>query len=467
MTELTHPSVSLNGTARIEIKQKRPRGRRFYWIAAAAVVVIVALVVAFLVPRKAGARAITAPVTRKTLTGIVTATGTVNPQDTIDIGTQVSGTIQSIYTDYNAHVYEGEVLARLDPTPFQASVDQAESSLAQARANYQGAIAAQASAQTSIAKDDAALGVAQLTVNRDKALLVHGYIAQSQGDTDQSNLVAARSALSSAQDQANQAASQALGDQDAVSAAQAQLQQAQLNLDHSIITSPVDGTVIARNVSVGQTVAASFQTPTLFTIAKDLGKMEVDLAVGEPDIGSVRAGQPVSFTVLAYPNYTFHGSVAQVRENPTTVQNVVTYDTVVYVKNPRGMLRPGMTASASIQTAEAANALVVPLAALSVGSYTHGGAGASSSSPWGDTGTAATQTIVAGTTGRVMVIDGGKLRPVPVEIALLSGGEAAVRPIGNARLQPGSQVVVALASHVAQTAGGGSNTTTRAMRMFH
>ena len=123
--------------------------------------------------------------------------------------------------------------------------------------------------------------------------------------------------------------------------------------------------MIARNVSIGQTVAASFQTPTLYTIAKDLTKMEIDLAVGEPDIGSVRVGQSVDFTVLAYPSYTFHGNVAQVRENPTTIQNVVTYDTVVYENNTDGRLRPGMTASASIKVAHADNALVVPLAALS------------------------------------------------------------------------------------------------------
>src|SRR5581483_3830826 len=150
----------------------------------------------------------------------------------------------------------------------------------------------------------------------------------------------------------------------AVQSAQAQVQQDQLNIQHATITSPVDGTVIDREISIGQTVAAGFQAPTLFTIAQNLHKMEVDIAVGEPDIGSIHVGQKVTFTVLAYPTDTFTGVVTQVRDNPTTVSNVVTYTVITQVNNDSGKLLPGMTATASIQVASAPNALVVPLAAL-------------------------------------------------------------------------------------------------------
>jgi HlyD family secretion protein len=456
MKELTRPGVPLNGIAKIEVRQKKSP-KRVYWIVA-AVVLIVAIVAALVLRPKAASRIVTAPVAQQTLVSSVTATGTVNPQDTISVGTQVSGTIQTIYADFNDRVYQGEVLARLDPTPFQAALDQNQATLAQAQAQYEAAVAGAASTQTGVAKAQAALALAKQTLSRDQALLHNGYIAQSQYDTDNANLVANQSALNSAVAQTTQAQGTVAAAQAAVQAAQAQVQQAQINLAHSVITSPVNGTVIARNVSVGQTVAASFQTPTLYTIAKDLGKMEVDLAVGEPDIGAVRANEPVNFTVLAYPNYTFRGKVAQVRENPTTVQNVVTYDTVVYVNNPRGMLMPGMTADASIQTATANNALVVPLEALAAGSYAaaqHARGSASSagagSSPWGNAGTAQTQTIIGGTLGRVLVVNGRKLQAIPVRVTLVSGDQAAVVPQNGTSLTPGEQVVVSFGTSRAAT----------------
>jgi HlyD family secretion protein len=211
--------------------------------------------------------------------------------------------------------------------------------------------------------------------------------------------------------------------------------------------------VIARNVSEGQTVAASFTTPTLYTIAKDLKKMEIDLAVGEPDIGSVRPGQRAEFSVLAYPNRTYQGTVAQVRENPTTIANVVTYDTVVYEENSDNSLRPGMTANAQIDVAQANDALVVPLAALSFrepgAAQPHARAsGAPHATPapttWGNTGTIETAALTAGSPARVVLDDGGALRPVPVRIVLVSGGEAAIEPLGRT-LAAGSQIVVSAA----------------------
>lgn len=509
--ELTREPPSTNGTS--PPARSRARAKHLYWIAA-ALVLVAALGIAYVLRPKAGPAIATVPLVRKTLIADVTATGTVNPQDTINVGTQVSGTIQLINADYNDHVHKGQILARLDPTLFQASLDQARGSLAQAQAQWQAAIAntqsassttaaayanAQAaagsvrvaqgsvtSADTNVEKARAALTLAEQTLARDRQLLAAGYIAQSQYDIDYSNHVAATSALNSAIVAASQAriqlavarsqstagsaqgkasASQesALGNTAAanlaaIASAQAQVKEAIVNLGHTVITSPVDGTVIARNVSIGQTVAASFQTPTLYTIAKDLTKMEIDLAVGEPDIGSVRVGQSVDFTVLAFPSYTFHGKVAQVRENPTTLQNVVTYDTVVYENNTDGRLRPGMTASASIKVAHADNALVVPLAALSFhtaaqqprvrASATPRGTPASTS--WGNTGAAQNVTLAAGSVAQVTLVDHGNLLAVPVRIMLVSGGEAAIEPVGQT-LAPGSQIAVSAATRQTQT----------------
>ena len=450
----------------------------------------------------------------------VSATGTVNPQNTIDVGTQVSGTISEVDVDYNARVKRGQVLARIDPTVLQAALDSAKAQLAQAQAqaaaaqntaasaalgiqtaNTAATIAAAnaraaqatalsseqaiASADSGIAKAQSALQVANQTVTRDTTLLAQGYIAQATVDADRANAVAAQSALQAAQTAAQQARSQAAastaqaqaslaqsassgvntqaasvqaaGSADtaqagaaAIAIQQANVQNAESNLQHSVITSPVDGTVIARDVSVGTTVAASLQTPTLFAIAQDLSKMEVDLAVGEPDIGSVKAGENVNFTVLAFPNRTFHGVVSQVRKNPVVTSNVVTYTTVVLVNNNDQVLLPGMTANATIAVQTAPNAFVVPLAALSFtppiggGARQHTGTGGThknGASPWGTTSGSASAAIAAGSTGRVFVQRNGKLVRIPVSITLISGTQAAVAPAGDATLVAGDQVV--------------------------
>lgn len=490
-------------------------------LAAVAAVALAVLGVWRLRPAPA-ASLTTAPVTQETLVQSVTSSGTVNPQNTISVGTQVSGTISQLYVDYNSKVHSGEVLAKLDPAPFQAALAQAKAALAQAEdqaaaagataqgdlsnvAAAQAATAAEAAtvradqagietAQTNVTKAQAALGVAQQTVSRDKQLLAQGFIAQATVDNDESNLVAAQSALTSAQaavaqarmqvaaaqaqaqaqaatasqsqSTANGGAATTQANEAAVAGAQANVDQAELNLQHTIITSPVNGTVIARNVTIGETVAASFQTPTLFTIAQNLGKMEVDLAVGENDIGNVQAGDAVDFSVLAYPNRVFHGTVSQVRVNPTTVSNVVTYDTVVLVPNPDGALLPGMTADASIHVAKAPNALVVPLAALTwqpasglihhtrparTANAAKGGAAPqppASGSPWGQTLGGSSGSIVAGSRGRVFVDQGGRIRPVPVQITLVSGTSAAVQPL-RGTLAAGTPVVTGSAQATA------------------
>lgn len=468
-----------------------------------------------------------APVQR-TLVQSVTATGTVVPQDSVTVGTQVSGTIAELLVDYNSRVRKGQILARIDPTLAQAAVDQASGALAQAtaqlaaaessaRAAASNARAAQANASAGsasaraaganafaqrlavaaadadVAKAGSALQQASRTVARDRALVKEGYIAQSQVDTDATALAAARATLRSAEAAARQTRAQATAgsgsaeasvsqsaaqregaasaaaqraNAEAVVAAQraavaqqrAQLEQARTNFAHTVIVSPVDGTVIARNVSVGQTVAASFQTPILFTIARNLGKMEVDAAVGEPDVGNVRVGQTATFTVLAYPGRSFTGKVAMVRQNPTTVQNVVTYTTVFYVDNAQGLLRPGMTANVAVRVARAGGATVVPTQALSYVPAAAPRPGRSAQpaargSQWGSTAAPGTSGTAAqaGQRGRLYVLRGGKPVAIPVDVVLVAGSDAAIRP-RDAALRPGDAVIVADSSSAQRSA---------------
>jgi HlyD family secretion protein len=506
--------------------------RTIPWRVVAAVAVVLALLAGIIAFARIGSTAtpayVTQPVQRGDLAQTVTATGTVNPQNTISVGTQVSGTISEVDVDYNSQVHKGQVLARIDPTALQAQLASAQAALAQSKAQAasaadtaQGAAlnigAAQASAQAAAAtaraaqatalaaqqaiasadagvtKAQSALTLAQMTLARDKTLLAQGFIPQNQADTDASTLVAAQTALQSAQVAAQQARSQAAASVAQAQASQASVasqndtaavagqnagasgatagaqaaaigiqeaavQQAQTNLDHAVITSPVDGTVIARDVSVGTTVAASLQTPTLFSIAQNLDKMEVDLAVGEPDIGSVKPGAAVSFTVLAYPNRTFHGTVSQVRKNPVTTSNVVTYTTVVLVENNDQALLPGMTANATIDVQAAKNALIVPAAALTFrptgGTATHRTAATQTAgTPWGASLTGATSAPTTGGRGRIFVQRDGKLVRVPVQIVLATSTQAAVTPLDDATLAAGDMVVTGGAATHASGAG--------------
>lgn len=461
------------------------RNRLRVWLLAIGILVVIGALVAALLLVRGGAAPTyaTAPVVVQDLTQTVTASGTVNAQNTILVGTQVSGTIQALYADFNSPVYKGEVLARLDPSQFQAQVAQARGAYAQAQAQAGAASANASGAQFSVSaanqlvasadanvrKAQGDLALAQRTLARDKALLAQGYIPQSQFDADSATLIAATSSLRSAQAvalqnraQSSQSVAGAMSSGGAaqaaaaaVQAAKASVDQAQLNLDRTVITSPVNGTVVARNVSVGQTVAASFQTPTLFTIAQDLKKMEVDIAVGEPDIGNVRPGESAAFSVLAYPNQTFPGIVSQVRVNPTTVQNVVTYTVIVLVDNASGKLLPGMTANAQIAVATARHAITVPLQALSyrpasrvrartsprpAASRSAAAFGASAASPWGQTGSGAAGAVVAGTRGLIFALRDGKPQPVLVNVDLVSGMQAAVTPV-RGTLKAGDDVI--------------------------
>lgn len=420
------------------------------------------------------------------LTQTVTASGTVNAQDTISVGTQVSGTIARLYADYNSKVRKGQVLAQIDPSQFQAQLEQARASLDQARAQAEAGSETAAgaafgarssglaveSAKQDLVRARAASDLAERTLVRDRALLRDGFLARSQYDSDFSAAVSAAAALRAAASAVGQAESLSLqasaGAQQsrsssaaagaAAGAARAIVSQDELNLARTTIVSPVDGTVIARNVSVGQTVAASFQTPTLFTIARDLRKMEADISVGEPDIGNVRTGEVVNFTVLAYPNRTFQGTVSQVRENPTTIANVVTYTVVVLVANRDNALLPGMTANAAITVARIARALLVPIQALQYRpSAANRGARrtTAANSPWGQTGPDVPGAIVAGSRRTLFTLRDGKAVPVAVIVRLVNGTTAAVVPLGT--LAEGDPVIVGDANASSRTQSAASN----------
>jgi HlyD family secretion protein len=264
----------------------------------------------------------TVEVTRGDLTQLVTATGQLNPVTNVQVGSQISGTILKLYADFNSTVTNNQVIAQIDPGTYQANVSQAEGDLANARAS---------------------LELAQVNANRSKELFDSKLIPPSDYDQAIATL---------RQAEAN------------IKIKAAALQKAQVDLARCTIYSPVDGIVISRNVDVGQTVAASLSAPTLFVIANDLTKMQIDANVAEADIGTVEVGQNVDFTVDAFPDRKFHGKVVQIRNSPLTVENVVTYDTVIGVNNPDLKLKPGMTANVSIIVAESDNALKIPNSAL-------------------------------------------------------------------------------------------------------
>jgi HlyD family secretion protein len=264
----------------------------------------------------------TATVTRGPITQLVTATGTLNPVVNVQVGSQVSGNIQKLFADFNSQVKAGQVVAQIDPALFQATVTQAEGDLANAQA---------------------ALELAKVNAARTQELFTKKNSSQQDLDTAMANLHQA---------EAN------------VKIKQGALDKAKADLDHCTITSPVDGVVISRNVDVGQTVAASLQAPIVFAIANDLTKMQIDTNVAEADVGVVEVDQDVDFTVDAFPFRTFHGKVVQVRNAPITVQNVVTYDTVIGVSNADLKLKPGMTANVSIIVAHQDDALQIKNAAF-------------------------------------------------------------------------------------------------------
>jgi len=266
----------------------------------------------------------------------VTATGTLSALVTVQVGSQVSGRIQQLFADFNSQVKKGQVIAKIDPELFKAAVEQGRANFTAAKGNLE--------------KSQAQAVEAERQYERAKALAERQLIATADRDTAESTAAAARAQVSASQG--------------AVAQASASLHQAEVNLEYSTIKSPIDGVVISRSVDVGQTVAASLQAPTLFTIAEDLGKMQVDTSVAEADVGKLRAEMPATFLVDAYPQERFRGRVRQIRNAPQTVQNVVTYDAVIDVDNPELKLKPGMTANVTFIYAEKNDVVRVPNSAL-------------------------------------------------------------------------------------------------------
>src|SRR6266496_1006784 len=264
----------------------------------------------------------TAKVDRGDLTQTVTATGAVSAVTTVAVGSQVSGIIQRLRADFNSQVKKGDLLAELDPTPFQEKVNAAQAGLEKANVDLRNT---------------------RIALERQKALKKEGLAPQADFDAAQANYDSARAS---------------------VQQASAALKQTETDLKYTKIVAPIDGVVVARQYDVGQTVAASFQAPTLFTIAQDLTKMQVAADVSESDIGTLKVGQPVRFTVDAYPDRNFRGKVSQIRLNATVNQNVVTYPVIVEVSNPHLSLRPTMTANVTIDVATVRDVLRVPNAAL-------------------------------------------------------------------------------------------------------
>ncbi len=379
---------------------------------------------------------VTRPVGYADITATVSETGTVNPVNEVSVGCEVSGTIKSLSVDYNSRVSQGQVLATIDPTTFQAAVNSALAGLKQSQASLH-------SAEVNVDKMKAEADLAEVTVRRDEELIKQGYIAKSQLDTDQAASVAATQDYLAAKAAVLVAEAQ-------VSVAQAQLQQAQFNLSRTVITSPIDGIVLARNVSVGQTVAASFQTPTLFTLATNLTDMQVDTSVDEADVGSVRAGESALITVTAFPNVVFKGLVQQLRVDPTVTQNVVTYDAVVAVHDDTGRLLPGMTAQVTIDVGTHANVLSIPTAALLYRPYAFRNAGAAGGLAPGGFGffggggsPSASASNVASAPGSPVTVWSLRAgRPVPVRVIIGLSDNQNVE-ITSGDLQPGEPVIVA------------------------
>jgi HlyD family secretion protein len=281
---------------------------------------------------------------------VVEATGTINAVITVQVGSQVSGTISHLFVDFNTRVKKGQLVAQIDPPLFEGAVLQAKGDLANAKANV-------ASARANLEKAKAGEIQTKADYERMVGLTKESVMSQQQLDLAKANYDSAVAAVSAADAQVTQALAQ-------VQQKEAALTVAQTNLDYTTIHAPIDGTVIARNVDVGQTVAASLQAPTLFTIAQDLTKMQVYASTDESDVGMIKNGQVVTFKVDAFPRDTFTGRVSQIRMNATTVQNVVTYNTVIDFDNPDLKLFPGMTAYITIPVASASNVLSVPNGAL-------------------------------------------------------------------------------------------------------
>ena len=353
----------------------------------------------------------TAAVTRGDIVNVVSATGTLQAVTTVQVGSQVSGTIESLHADYNSIVRKGQLLAKLDDSTYLSAVEQAQASLQNAQAEVERLRVAQTSANAALAR------ARELTA---KQLL-------------------AAADLQAAETESKTAAAQLAGADARVTQARSGVRTAQVNLGKTVINSPIDGVVIARNVDVGQTVAASLSAPTLFIIAADLSEMQLNASIDESDLGQIATGQGVTFTVDAFPSEKFTGSVSQVRLNPTTVSNVVTYAAIVDAPNKALKLKPGMTATLTIEIARRENVLRVPSAALRL-------------KPSADVLERLAASTPAPKGPVVWTSHGSSIAPVSIKTG---AADATYTEIADGSLPEGTQVVTRIAS------GDASSTSTR------
>lgn len=320
------------------------------WILVAGLLALAAIFATFRLNRKTAIEYFTASVEKGDIDEVVEVTGTINAVITVQVGSQVSGTIAKLNADFNSRVHKGEIVALIDPALFKGALDQATADLDNAKANV-------AAAKANVEKTRSAAVQAKADYDRAAQLAKANITSQQQLDLAKANIDAANATVDGALANVTQAEAQVTQRAAAVSVAQ-------INLNYTVIRSPIDGTVVARNVDVGQTVAASLQAPTIFTIAQDLSKMWVYAKTDESDVGNIRLGKPVTFKVDAFPKDMFRGVVSQVRMNPTTVLSVVTYDTIIEFANPELKLFPGMTAFVTIPVNTVQNVLKIQNTAL-------------------------------------------------------------------------------------------------------
>jgi HlyD family secretion protein len=367
---------------------------------------------------------VTAPITRGSVVQNVAATGTLQAVTTVQVGSQVSGTIKALHADFNSQVRKGEVVAELDPSLFETQVEQARASLLRLQAE---------SDRARVDVEDT-----QVKLKRAQELWAQQLISRADLDTAEAAARQAQAAVKSAQAQVTQA--------------QAVLNQNQVNLEHTIIRAPIDGIVISRNVDVGQTVASSLQAPTLFVIANDLTRMQVNASIDESDIGRIRAGQPVSFTVDAYPGDMFAGTVSQVRLDPKVESNVVSYTTIIDVPNPSMKLKPGMTATVNVEIARADDVLKVPTSALRFTPARQNAEAATSTERRAATAAGSQAGRTPGRGGRVWVVDEGQPKAIPVTVGITDGATTAI----EGQLAEGTRVITGSAPQTASSSPSGS-----------
>ncbi len=411
--------------------------KQWYWVAAAVAVLTVLLLVGLRGNHET--QYVTAPVERGDVRDAVEATGTVNAVTTVQVGSQVSGTIARLNADFNSRVHRGEILALIDPALFHGALQQAVADSQNAEANLVAALA-------NLEKARASLVQMKADYDRNVTLAEGNLVSQQQLEIAKATYDGAKASVNATAANVEQAKAQ-------VSQKAAAVSVARINLDYTVIRSPIDGIVVARNVDVGQTVAASLQAPTLFTIAQDLSKMQVYGKVDESDVGRIRAKQPVTFKVDAFPKQSFDGAVSQIRMNPAVVQNVVTYDAIIDFGNPELKLFPGMTAYVTIPVATATNVLKLPDAALQFkpplspeeirALYRQNGIG--------DAGAAAPSAVVWKFEG------GNAIRPVQLALGITDHAFTAVTQVLKGELREGDQVVTRAiqAKHTTPTGQGG------------